>query len=38
VADNQTRRYQNGTAREKAVFTWYAWGTEGLRDAGLLGA
>lgn len=34
VADNQTRRYQNATEREKMVFTQYAWGTEGLRDSG----
>jgi hypothetical protein len=37
VADNQTRRYQNATDRERRVLTWDAWGPEDVREcAGLV--
>lgn len=38
VADNQTRRYRGASAREKAAFTWHAWGAAGLDEAGALRA
>ena len=31
VSDNQTRRYQAANEDTRKVFTWYAWGSDGLR-------
>jgi hypothetical protein len=37
VADNQTRRYQYATDREKLVLTWDAWGPEGVGESAGVG-